>query len=114
MHYGTLSPVGKCTLKFIVFISNFVPIQHPNLTTMPIKIILHIYFLPTYKPDNISKFIINYIWDPDNTGAVIQVDTKCEHSLEFCKQSISQKKSKLILHFVRVSTPHSFQILFFS
>lgn len=33
--------------------------------------------------------------------------TNCEYSLEFCKHPVSQKKSKLILHFVAVCVNHT-------
>ena len=31
--------MDKCTLKFIIFVFNFVQVQNPSLTTMPIEII---------------------------------------------------------------------------
>lgn len=61
----------------------------------------------------ILEFIINYFWNPDNAGTDFQVKTECACSLVFCKHSVSQKKSKLILHFVAASTTHHSQGLFF-
>lgn len=52
---------------------------------------------PHTQTQYITEFLIN--WDLVNIGTNCQVNTKCQHSLEFCKHP-SKSKSKFILHFV--------------